>query len=209
MSEYNGQVFQDMFVDKITNKKNGTFLEIGSNHPIVSNNTYILEKKHNWKGIMVEYLTEFEALYKIERPHSIHIFQDARKVNYREILDANFNENIDYLQIDLDVDNNSTMDTLNLLNTTVFDKYKFATVTFEHDIYTGDYFNTRESSRQIFKDRGYVLTFPDVKVFFMNSYNSFEDWYIHPDLISSEIINKCKTSDSLNKEQIKIILDSI
>jgi hypothetical protein len=209
MSEYNGQVFQDMFVEKITNKKNGTFLEIGSHHPIVSNNTYILEKKHNWKGIMVEYLTEFEPLYKNTRPNSIHIIKDARHVNYREILDANFNENIDYLQLDLDVDNNSTMDTLNLLNRTVFDKFKFATVTFEHDIYTGDYFNTRQASRQIFKDRGYILTFPDVKVFFNNSYSPFEDWYIHPDLISSEIINKCKTSHSLNKEQIKHILDSI
>jgi hypothetical protein len=97
MSEYNGQVFQDMFVDKITNKKNGTFLEIGSHHPIVSNNTYILEKKHNWKGIMVEYLTEFEPLYKNIRPNSIHLIKDARHVNYRELLDANFNENIDYI----------------------------------------------------------------------------------------------------------------
>jgi len=209
MNEYNGQVFQDMFVDKITNKKNGTFLEIGSNHPIISNNTYVLEKKHNWKGIMVEYLTDFEALYKLERPNSIHVFQDARNVNYRELLDKHFNTNLDYLQIDLDVNNKSTLDTLYLLNNTVFDKYKFATVTFEHDIYTGDYFNTRELSREIFKDRGYILIFPDVNVFWENSYKKFEDWYIHPHLISSEIIDKCKTISSLNREEIKIILDSI
>jgi hypothetical protein len=207
--EYNGQVFQDMFVHKITKKINGTFLEIGSNHPIISNNTYMLEKMCHWKGIMVEYLTEFEPLYKIERPNSIHIFQDARHVNYRELLDKHFNTNLDYLQIDLDVNNKSTLDTLYLLNNTVFDTYKFATVTFEHDIYTGDYFNTRELSRQIFKDRGYILTFPDVSVFWENSYKKFEDWYIHPDLISSEIIDKCKTDSSLTKEQIKNILDSI
>ena len=209
MTEYNGQVLQDMFVDKIVNKKNGTFLEIGSNHPIISNNTYILEKKYNWKGVMVEYLAEFEPMYINERPNSIHVIDDARKVNYRRILDSNFNGNIDYLQIDLDVNNNSTMETLHLLNTTVFDKYKFATVTFEHDIYTGDYFNTREASRKIFNDRGYILTFPDVKVFFNNKYSQFEDWYIHPDLISREIIDKCKTTSSLTKEEIKTILDSI
>jgi hypothetical protein len=207
--EYNGQVFQDMFVHKITKKINGTFLEIGANHPINSNNTYILEKMYHWKGIMVEYLTEFKPLYKIERPNSIHIFQDARCVNYRELLDTHFNTHLDYLQIDLDVNNKSTLDTLYLLNNTVFDKYKFATVTFEHDIYTGDYFNTRELSRQIFKDRGYILTFPDVNVFWENSYKQFEDWYIHPDLISSEIIDKCKTDFSLNKEQIKNILSNI
>ena len=58
---------------------------------------------------------------------------------------------MDYLQIDLDVNNKSTLDTLMLLDQTVFDKYKFSTVTFENDIYTGDYFNTRELSREIFK----------------------------------------------------------
>jgi hypothetical protein len=124
-------------------------------------------------------------------------------------LDTHFNTHLDYLQIDLDVNNKSTLDTLYLLNNTVFDKYKFATVTFEHDIYTGDYFNTRELSRQIFKDRGYILTFPDVNVFWENSYKQFEDWYIHPDLISSEIIDKCKTDFSLYKEQIKNILSNI
>ena len=35
--------------------------------------------------------------------------------------------------IDLDVNNRSTLDTLVILNETVFDKYRFATITFEKD----------------------------------------------------------------------------
>jgi hypothetical protein len=114
-----------------------------------------------------------------------------------------------YLQIDLDVNNRSTLDTFLLLDNTVFDKYKFATVTFEHDIYTGDFFDTRRISRDIFAKRGYVLLFPDVKVFFENKYCEFEDWYVHPDLVNQEIIDKLKTTESLASEDIIKKLETI
>ena len=90
---------------------------------------------------------------------------------------------MDYLQIDLDVNNRSTRNVVELLDRDIFDKYTFAAVTFEHDIYTGDYFNTRQISRDIFKKRGYTLVFSDVSVFWEGSYKAFEDWYIHPSLV--------------------------
>ena len=38
--------FQDMFVLSLLNgKKNGTFIEVGSGHPKLFNNTYLLEKE--------------------------------------------------------------------------------------------------------------------------------------------------------------------
>ena len=155
---------QDLFALHTSRyKQNGFFLEIGSNHPINHNNTYILEKNYNWKGCMVEYDKSFEPLYKIHRQNSIYCMEDARIVKYREIMDHNnFPLNMDYLQIDLDVNNRSTIDTLRLLDNTVFDKYKFASITFEHDIYTGNYFNTQAESRRIFEKRGYLLVFPNV-----------------------------------------------
>jgi hypothetical protein len=100
----------------------------------------------------------------------------------------NFPVNMDYLQIDLDVNNSSTINTLKLLDNTVFDKFKFASVTFEHDIYTGNYFNTQEISRKIFTDRGYVLLFPNVSVFYNNQNCEYEDWYVHPDLVDIDYI---------------------
>jgi hypothetical protein len=202
------QASQDIFVTTITDyKKNGTFLEIGSNHPITHNNTYILENEYNYKGIMVEYDSSFKPLYQKHRPNSIYILQDAQKVNYRQILDDNnFPTEIDYLQIDLDVNNRSTLNTLELINSTVFDKYKFTTVTFEHDIYTGNYFNTQELSRKIFKERGYILVFPDVSVFWEGKYCKFEDWYVHSDLVNPDMINKIKSDVSLSHQQIIMLL---
>jgi hypothetical protein len=202
------QASQDIFVRILTkNKKNGTFLEIGSNDPITHNNSYVLESENNYKGILVEYDKSFEQAYKVHRKNSIYILNDAQKVNYREILDSNnFPTEMDYLQIDLDVNNRSTLNTLELLNKTVFDRYKFATVTFEHDIYTGNYFNTQNISRQIFKERGYILVFPDISVFWEGKYCKFEDWYVHKDLVSPDIINKIKSDVSLTHEEIVLQL---
>lgn len=199
------QCAQDLFVEAVTKgKKNGKFLEIGSNHPIVHNNTYLLETKYNWSGLMVEYDNTFKPLYDIHRSNSMYILNDARTINYRDFLDNNnFPLNIDYLQVDLDVDNKSTLDTFLLLNKTVFDKYKFATITFEHDIYTGNYFDTQTISRKILTERGYVLVFPNVSVFWQGSYKQFEDWYVHPDLVDMNYINTIITSDSMNYEEIK------
>jgi hypothetical protein len=204
MTSYS-QAAQDLFVEFVTNKKtNGTFLDIGSNHPISTNNSYLFESKYNWRGILVEYDQSFKSAYEIYRPNSIYVIEDARAVNYREILDNNhFPENMDYLQIDLDVDTRSTIDTLTLLDNSVFDKYKFASITFEHDVYTGNYFDTREISRRIFSERGYVLVFPDVSIFFNNAFCQFEDWYVHPDLVDMNRINKLITTESLDVETIK------
>ena len=202
------QALQDLFVINILqNKEGGTFVEIGSNHPIIGNNSCMLEKEYNWRGLMIEYDPSYEQLYKDLRPNSIYRIGDARFIDFRGILDTNaFPPNIDYLQIDLDADNKSTLDTLVLLDNTCFDKYKFATVTFEHDIYRGDYFNTRELSREIFKKRGYELVFPDVTLFFEGRYCPFEDWYVHPDLVDMDYINKIRSSVALKTDEIQKIL---
>jgi hypothetical protein len=208
---YYSQACQDLFVEKMTQgKHNGCFVEIGSNHPITHNNSYLLESKYNWKGLMVEYDNSFEESYKTQRKNSIYVISDARSVNYKAILDTNqFPKQIDYLQIDLDVDNRSTLDTFLLLNNTVFDRYKFATITFEHDIYRGNYFDTQNISRKILLERGYILVFPNVSVFWEGSFKPFEDWYVHPDLVDMNIVNKVLTTKSLNTNEITSVLTTL
>ena len=44
---------QDRFVNNILNKKKGFFLEIGFVEPQKYNNTYVLEKKLDWRGINI------------------------------------------------------------------------------------------------------------------------------------------------------------
>ena len=206
---YFSQACQDKFVLNILKeKKNGFFLEIGSAHPIHTNNTYTLERNYDWKGIMVEYDHSFLDLYKEHRPNSIHIINDATKVDYKHIFEINnMPTEMDYLQIDLDVNNRSTLTTLEILDNDIFDKYKFATITFEHDIYTGNYFDTREKSRQIFAKRGYVCVFKDIHNTSLSIV--FEDWYVHPDLVDMEYINKLIQNNMVNYEHNPITEKSI
>jgi len=205
MTLFLGQSKQDEFVLKMLNfKNNGFFLEIGSNHPININNSYILEKKYNWNGLMVEYDNQYEKLYKLHRT-SNYIIKDATTIDYEELFNKyNFPKNMDYLQIDLEVSNNSTLKTLQLLDETIFKNYTFSVITFEHDIYTGNHFETRIKSREIFNRNGYVLVFCDVK----NTGNPYEDWYVHPNFVNMELINKIKNENSLEYTEIIKIIDA-
>jgi hypothetical protein len=195
---YNGQACQDKYIlNVLKNKTNGYFLEIGSNHPILISNTYLLEKEYNWKGVMVEYEASFLPLYKQHRPNSIPCIHDATTLDYKTIFeDNNIPLCLDYLQIDLEVSNGSTVKTLQKLNDEIFDKYTFATVTFEHDIYSGNFYNTRELSREIFRSRGYICVFKDIN----NGGNPYEDWYVHPSLIDMDYINKLIEKNTKNYE---------
>jgi len=195
---YLGQAEQDKFVlSVLKNKTNGFFVEIGSNHPININNTYLLENKYNWKGIMVEYNDSFLSSYKTLRPNSYHIINDATKVDYAEFFQTNsVPQSIDYLQIDLEANNGSTLQVLQLFDTTIFNNYKFATVTFEHDIYHTNFANTREESRKIFDKRGYIRVFADIHN--IEPQYVYEDWYVHPDLIDMEYVKHLMTTNSKN-----------
>ena len=49
------QIFQDLLVlYLLKQKKNGSFIEIGVGNGIDLSNTYLLEKKYNWTGILCE-----------------------------------------------------------------------------------------------------------------------------------------------------------
>ena len=178
---------------------------------------------------MIEYDKKFLPSYLIHRPNSFYEINDARHVDYNGLFKKyNFPQNIDYLQIDLEVGNSSTLDTLKILDNTIFDEYRFAVVTFEHDIYanTSRHHKCRDESRKIFEKRGYVRVFSDVqngygvnrnvdsggfnihtlkKIVNINSefvpneslsYFPFEDWYLHPNLVNMNYINKIKSEYS-------------
>jgi hypothetical protein len=201
---YKGQSLQDKYVTKVLKEKiNGYFIEIGSGDPIKNNNTYLLESSYNWSGIMIEYDKKYQESYILNRPNSIHVFYDATQIDYLNLFQTNnVLSNIDYLQIDLDAYDGSTMKTLNLLNEEIFDNYKFATITFEHDIYRTNVNNTRELSRQIFENRGYLRVFSDVT---NRRFASYEDWYVHPDLVDMVYINKIIELNQTNYKAVRLI----
>ena len=193
---YNGQAEQDKFVlSVLKDKTNGFFLEIGSNHPIEINNSYVLENTYGWNGIMVEYDDKYLNDYKKHRPNSIHVIKNAYKVDYKNLLlTNNVPSIIDYLQIDLDEKNGSTIKVLNKLDTDIMDEYKFSIVTFEHDIYSSNKHDTRLQSRKIFDKRGYLRVFSDVN----DEGCPYEDWYVHPDLVDIEYVKTLIKNNEIN-----------
>lgn len=63
----------DLIIDYLfKNKKSGFYIDIGAQHPISNNNTYLLFKK-GWKGINIDLDEKNIELFKISRPHDINL----------------------------------------------------------------------------------------------------------------------------------------
>ena len=192
---YRGQAYADRFVLNCTNfKVNGYFLELGSRDPKENNNSYILEKHFGWKGMMVDRVSTYEELYKKERPNSIAIVQNATTIDYAKIFhDNKFPLDLDFFQLDLEVRDNTALQTFLKIDEELLDKYRFATITMEHDIYTGmkNAKKTREKSREILKEKGYHLVFEDIlDPPSVCTGKPYEDWWVHPELVDMRYIEK-------------------
>jgi GR25 family glycosyltransferase involved in LPS biosynthesis len=180
----NGQALQDMFILSILNgKKNGTYLEIGAQEPIFQNNTAILEQNYDWKGVSVEIKQDLCNMFAEQRKNPI-LCKDALTIDYKKLLDENFDTTIiDYLQLDIEPSKN----TFECLLAIPFEKYKFAVITYEHDYYVDMTETYRTKSRNYLKLMGYELVVSNVS---QNENTPFEDWWVHPDLVDAETIEK-------------------
>ena len=184
------QSYQDMFVLTMLNgKRNGRYLEIGSAGPWDGNNTTLLEQNYDWSGISIEIQkARVDQFNEVRRSKSI--WADALKVDYKTLLTE---PTYDYLQLDCD----PPIITYEILQKIPFDTHKFAVITFEHDHYLTEDSMIRQRSRDYLTSLGYVLCVSDIGC---NKYNSFEDWWIHPDLIDPTILLKMiDTSDKVKR----------
>ena len=179
------QVFQDIFVlSTLDGETNGTFLEIGGGRPFYGNNTALLEEKFNWNGISIEFNKTNVEQYNKERPNTKVLMEDALGINYSNLISQNYDSKIiDYLQLDIDPCNN----TYQALNLIPFDEYQFRIITYEHDFYIDSTKSYKENSRELLKSKGYVLVVDEVSP---DGKSSFEDWWVHPDLVDKEILSK-------------------
>jgi hypothetical protein len=178
------QVYQDLFVLAALNgKKNGTYLEIGSAHSLHNSNTALLEKEFEWTGIGIEMKRELVDMHDRERKNKV-LCENALKINYEELLRDNFSSDvIDYLQLDIEPCKN----TFEALLMIPLDKYKFRVITYEHDHYVDITRSFRDKSRRYLKSMGYTLVFNDISP---HEDCSFEDWWVHKELIDYPIFKK-------------------
>jgi GR25 family glycosyltransferase involved in LPS biosynthesis len=190
------QAYQDMFVLAILNgKRNGTYLEIGAQEPFYQNNSALLETEFDWKGTSIEIRQDLCKMFAEERKNQI-LCKDATKINYEKLLDEmNVGTDIDYLQVDCE----PSKTTFEILTAICFEKYRFAVITYEHDHsvdVTGSY---RDKSRRFLKSYGYELVVKDVAP---NDEYTFEDWWVHPDLVNPDIVSQMK---SVNTDVTNIV----
>jgi len=175
------QSYQDLFVlSMLKGKRNGTYLEIGCANPFYNNNTALLETQFGWDGISIDIDQNETNKFVQERGNDV-LCGDATEIDYNELLESY--KDIDYLQIDCDPPSVS----LAILQRIPFDTHKFATITFEHDAYTDDIGHVRAESREYLQSQGYELVVSDVA---FDKTNSYEDWWVHPDLVKKKTIKK-------------------
>lgn len=184
------QAYQDMFVLAILNgKRNGTYLEIGAQEPFYQNNSALLETEFDWKGISIEIREDLCKMFAEQRKNQI-LCKDATKINYEKLLDdMNVGTDLDYLQVDCE----PSKITFEILTAIPFEKYRFATITYEHDHSVDITSSYRDKSRRFLKSYGYELVVKDVA---FNDEYTFEDWWIHPDLVNPDKVNQMKSVDT-------------
>lgn len=167
------QCFQDVFALIVNDgKENGSFLDLGCSFPTSINNTFILEDKFNWRGLSYDLhepaIREFNNIRKTKA-----FVKDCTRLDFDNIIDV-LGSNIDYLSLDLE----PAQITLKCLESIPFDRIKFNAITFEHDKYRFGV-DVQNKSREIFINNGYNLIVGDVSE---PIENSFEDWYVGPDI---------------------------
>jgi hypothetical protein len=173
---------QESFIlDILKQKRNGHYVELGAAHYSNGNNTYLLEKEYDWKGVSFEIVESMKDDFNANRSNPC--MGDALSFNYIDYFEKNnFPKQIDYLQVDIDagydiygrpVGNNHW--TLQGLIAIPLNTYRFTLITFEHD--ANMYWkNTtiRDAQREILDSFGYSLI--------QRSYH--EDWWVDPKIIN-------------------------
>lgn len=199
IKENYSQCYQDLFVlTMLRGKKGGRFLEIGSGDPFFGNNTALLEKGFDWTGISIDIDQASVDKFKGSRK-SKAICIDATRADYEKILGPG---DYDYLQIDCDPARVS----LDVLLRIPFESHRFAVVTFEHDNYADDQSFVKDRSSMYLESFGYKLVVNNIAP---DKYMSFEDWWVHPKLVDSIIIEKMKYVSDEAKEADSFMLNQI
>jgi hypothetical protein len=171
------EAFQDLFVlCALDGKRNGTYIEIGAGKPYYGNNTALLEQL-GWSGVSLDIDPEIVKDFNRKRVNKC-LLEDALKFDYSLIN----SKVIDYLQVDCDPADIS----LKALARALKSGKTFKVITFEHDKYAvGD--KVQNQALALLEKNGYMRIVDNIAP---RRNQPFEDWYIHPEYIENNIIDK-------------------
>lgn len=179
--------FQDMFVLSILDGvRNGTFVEIGSGHPELFNNTLLLEKDFGWRGISLDNSERMCHVFSRSRNSTV-VLADAANTDYRALFKQHcLEQRIEFLRI------NAEHASIAALKAIPFNKYEFSVLQFQHNAaWWGT--DIRDESRKILSKNGYILMVSDVAA---DEKSSYEDWYVHSDYV--KVKSEMRSSTKIN-----------
>ena len=185
---------QDVYALTVFGKDHkGTYVDIGCRHPVLHNNTFLLEK-YGWTGFAVD-LTDYTNDWKNYRPNSVYHNGDAFGIDYKNQFNTmNLGSPIDFLSIDLE----GMVDRCNILKQIFESGYEFKTITIEHDAYcTGE--SEKTPQREFLTEQGYTL---------VRKCEYIEDFWINPKYIWSNqykvlIQDNCGAEEVHTKQFLK------
>lgn len=186
--------WHDMFIlSALDGKRNGTFIEVGGDHPTFINNTWILESQFGWKGISFEIEPAKASNYNSLRPGVCQCI-DATTCDMLQLVEQNnLGTHIDYLQLDIE----PSYQTLRALENIPFSDLSFSIIHFEHDYYSNHqnfsghalHAYDKNIGQDVPKKAEEILTSFGYKLAIRNL-GVYEDWYYNPETVDEEIINK-------------------
>lgn len=208
---FNSQVKQDVFVNKILQKNEGFFVDVGAGtgglktkDPSFYSNTYFFERYRGWKGIAIDYDKNWwSAVNNLRSARCLCV--NLLEKNINDLLDEyNCPVEIDYLSIDVD---DAQMKVFNDFN---FNKYRFKVLTLEHNLFQSEpscfQSHSKEHSEKILKEHkhyrnvlnsfGYKLFYSDV---ILDGYGPVEDWWVSEDIFDKY---KDQTKQNINYKEV-------
>ena len=154
--ETNGDGSDMLTMNLLEEKRHGFFVDVGSHHPFLHNNTYLMEKTFGWNGLSIEIDEYFYNLFCQERATTC-INENAITFDFfKHFQENSFPTQIDYLNID--IDDNPRFANLQALIQIPLSRYRFTVINIEHgclDDYTRK--PMLDSQRTILNSFGYVL----------------------------------------------------
>jgi hypothetical protein len=172
----NAQAWQDLFAYGFTGRQ-GTYIEIGANHPYHSSNTYQLEVNAGWRGISVEYDIALKPYWDSGERRNRCYFEDAMTFDYAKALQENgLPTHINYLSCDIEPPEN----TLKALKQVIGQGITFDCITFEHDYYTAGGVVDKQATDFLIQNGYKVAVFNVYPI--SNPGQYFETWFVKKDL---------------------------
>jgi hypothetical protein len=195
------QAGQDVFAYEVNGRKrDGVFLEIGTNDPVSINNTFALEEL-GWRGLLVDNSPDSMLACEKLRVSPFYLTDASKPQDWLgafAMMDeaigkaAGSTHIFDYGSFDID------FATLECLRNLPLKEVAFRVITVETDLYRNGQAHRDAIHSHLF-DHGYALIAADV----CDQGLPFESWFVMPEMVNMDLVERFRSSGKDWREVVK------